>query len=81
MTTDLQAAIEAAWDGRDAVTPQTQGATRDAVEAALDLLDKGQARVAEKTGGDWVVHQWPPDSAPCRTASCAGPPISRRAWC
>ncbi|MEQ8806468.1 MAG: 2,3,4,5-tetrahydropyridine-2,6-dicarboxylate N-succinyltransferase [Rhodospirillales bacterium] len=58
MTTDLQAAIEAAWDGRDAVTPQTQGATRDAIEAALDLLDKGQARVADKTGGEWVVHQW-----------------------
>jgi 2,3,4,5-tetrahydropyridine-2-carboxylate N-succinyltransferase len=58
MTTDLQAAIEAAWDGRDAVNPQTKGATRDAIEAALDLLDKGQARVAEKTGGEWTVHQW-----------------------
>ena len=58
MTTDLQAAIEAAWDGRDAVTPQTKGETRDAVEAALDMLDAGKARVAEKTGGEWVVHQW-----------------------
>ncbi|HCS71039.1 MAG TPA: 2,3,4,5-tetrahydropyridine-2,6-dicarboxylate N-succinyltransferase [Rhodospirillaceae bacterium] len=58
MTTDLQAAIDAAWDGRDAITPATTGETRDAIEATLDLLDKGQARVAEKTSGDWVVHQW-----------------------
>ena len=58
MTTDLQAAIDAAWDGRDAITPATTGETRDAIEATLDLLDKGQARVAEKTGGEWTVHQW-----------------------
>jgi len=58
MTTDLQAAIDAAWDGRDAITPATTGETRDAIEATLDLLDKGQARVAEKTNGEWVVHQW-----------------------
>ncbi|MBV9695046.1 MAG: 2,3,4,5-tetrahydropyridine-2,6-dicarboxylate N-succinyltransferase, partial [Alphaproteobacteria bacterium] len=25
---------------------------------ALDDLDAGRARVAEKTGGEWVVHQW-----------------------
>ena len=31
---------------------------RDAVEEALDLLDKGEARVAEKIDGQWVVHQW-----------------------
>ncbi|MEP0338768.1 MAG: 2,3,4,5-tetrahydropyridine-2,6-dicarboxylate N-succinyltransferase [Alphaproteobacteria bacterium] len=58
MTTDLQAAIDAAWDGRDAITPATTGETRDAIEATLDLLDKGQARVAEKTNGEWTVHQW-----------------------
>ena len=58
MTTDLQAAIEAAWDGRDAVNTQTQGETRDAIEAALDLMDAGKARVAEKIDGEWTVHQW-----------------------
>ncbi|MDP8970080.1 MAG: 2,3,4,5-tetrahydropyridine-2,6-dicarboxylate N-succinyltransferase, partial [Actinomycetota bacterium] len=31
---------------------------RDAVTAALSLLDRGEARVAEKVGADWVVHQW-----------------------
>ncbi|HRK18003.1 MAG TPA: 2,3,4,5-tetrahydropyridine-2,6-dicarboxylate N-succinyltransferase [Hyphomicrobiaceae bacterium] len=55
---DLQKTIEAAWDGRDQITPQTKGAVRDAIETALAGLDKGTYRVAEKTGGDWVVHQW-----------------------
>src|SRR5690606_31327098 len=41
------------------VTPQTAGPVREAVEKALNLLDSGQARVAEPTpGGDWQVHQW-----------------------
>lgn len=31
---------------------------REAVEAALALLDRGQARVAEKVDGEWVVHEW-----------------------
>lgn len=34
------------------------GEVRDAVEAALDLLDRGEARVAEKIDGKWVVNQW-----------------------
>jgi len=55
---DLQSAVEAAWDARDGVNVKTAGAVRDAVEAALALLDSGKARVAEKTGNDWVVHQW-----------------------
>ena len=57
-TADLQRTIEGAWDTRDQVTPQTKGAVREAVETALDGLDKGAFRVAEKTSGDWVVHQW-----------------------
>jgi 2,3,4,5-tetrahydropyridine-2-carboxylate N-succinyltransferase len=55
---DLQATIEAAWDARDSVNQQTQGSVREAVEGALSLLDAGKARVAEKVGNDWVVHQW-----------------------
>ena len=55
---DLKSTIEAAWETRDTITTATKGAVRDAVEAALDLLDKGQARVAEKTGDGWVVNQW-----------------------
>ncbi len=58
MTQDLQAAIEAAWDGRDAINAQTTGETRDAIESALNLMEAGQARVAEKINGEWTVHQW-----------------------
>jgi 2,3,4,5-tetrahydropyridine-2,6-dicarboxylate N-succinyltransferase len=56
--TDLQTRIETAWEDRDAINAQTTGAARDAVNAALDLLDSGKARVAERRGAEWVVHQW-----------------------
>ena len=55
---DLQKTIETAWDNREAVSFATKGAVRDAVESSLDLLDKGQARVAEKRDGVWTVNQW-----------------------
>lgn len=55
---DLETAIEKAWDGRDALTPNTTGEQRDAVEQALSMLDSGQLRVAEKIDGSWHVHQW-----------------------
>jgi len=54
---DLQTQIEAAWDARDTVTPASAD-VRAVVDAALDLLDSGQARVAEPAGGDWQVNQW-----------------------
>jgi len=57
--TDLEQTIDAAWDDRDNVNFNTTGAVRDAVMEALDLLDSGQARVAEQQGvGDWKVNQW-----------------------
>jgi 2,3,4,5-tetrahydropyridine-2,6-dicarboxylate N-succinyltransferase len=57
-TADLQSTIEAAWDARDTLTFATTGPVRDAVTTALNLLDKGQVRVAEKTSTGWVVNQW-----------------------
>lgn len=54
----LQSVIEKAWDARDGITAATRGEVRDAVETALEALDSGQARVADKTGGGWTVHQW-----------------------
>ncbi len=54
----MQTTVEAAWEKRDSVSPATGGDIRAAVEAALDLLDKGEARVAEKKNGEWLVHQW-----------------------
>src|SRR5215208_4961692 len=59
---DLAATVDAAWDGRESISPATKGAWRDAVEAALDGLDDGSLRVAEPSAvpgaGGWRVHQW-----------------------
>ncbi len=55
---DLPALIEAAWERRDSLSPATGGEVRAAVEAALDGLDRGHFRVAEKRDGTWVTHQW-----------------------
>ena len=55
---DLARTIDDAFERRAEIDTSTKGAVREAVEAALDLLDKGKARVAEKKDGDWVVNQW-----------------------
>ena len=55
---DLSAAINAAWEKRDLLGVSSRGAERDAVEAALDALDNGSLRVAEKIDGTWNVHEW-----------------------
>ena len=57
-TEQLQAVIDAAWEKRDTVGVATKGEVRDAVEAALDRLDKGELRVAAKEGGQWQTQQW-----------------------
>jgi 2,3,4,5-tetrahydropyridine-2-carboxylate N-succinyltransferase len=58
MTTDLQRAIESAWEQRDTVTTGTKGQIRDAVEVTLERLDAGDLRVAENRNGEWIVNQW-----------------------
>jgi 2,3,4,5-tetrahydropyridine-2-carboxylate N-succinyltransferase len=56
---DLQTIIETAFENRDSITPSTVSAEiKQAVESAIALLDSGEARVAEKISGEWVVHQW-----------------------
>jgi 2,3,4,5-tetrahydropyridine-2-carboxylate N-succinyltransferase len=55
----MQTIIEQAWSGRSSLSPDSAPpALREAVEAALDDLDSGRRRVAEKVDGTWVVHQW-----------------------
>jgi 2,3,4,5-tetrahydropyridine-2-carboxylate N-succinyltransferase len=55
---DLETAIEAAFEARDSVTPASDD-VRSNVEQALELLDSGKARVAEPDGnGGWKVNQW-----------------------
>ena len=51
-----QQVIEAAWEGRAALKPTPE--LRDAVEEAIAGLDSGKLRVAEKSGGQWITHQW-----------------------
>jgi 2,3,4,5-tetrahydropyridine-2,6-dicarboxylate N-succinyltransferase len=55
----LENIIERAWPQRASLSPSSAPADlREAVEAALDELDSGRLRVAEKIDGAWVVHQW-----------------------
>jgi 2,3,4,5-tetrahydropyridine-2-carboxylate N-succinyltransferase len=56
--TNPETTINDAWERRDELSFATQGPIRDAVNQALDALDRGTARVAEKVGGEWVVNQW-----------------------
>ena len=55
---DIESIINTAWDGRKAIDTETGGEVREAVEAVLNRLDSGAARIAEKIGSDWIVHQW-----------------------
>jgi len=51
--------IEQAWDGRASLAPgSAPRALRDAVEEVIAGLDAGTLRVAEKSGGEWLTHQW-----------------------
>jgi 2,3,4,5-tetrahydropyridine-2-carboxylate N-succinyltransferase len=55
---DLARTIDAAWEARDTISTATRGEYRDAVEHALDGMDSGKLRVAEKSDANWQVHQW-----------------------
>src|SRR5262249_37914607 len=56
---NLAKTVDDAFEARNDVGPSTKGPVRDAVEAALDLLDRGEARVAEKLpDNSWRVNQW-----------------------
>ncbi|WP_407048542.1 2,3,4,5-tetrahydropyridine-2,6-dicarboxylate N-succinyltransferase [Methyloraptor flagellatus] len=54
----LARVIEAAFEARADIDTSTRGEVREAVDTALDLLDKGTVRVAEKGAEGWTVNQW-----------------------
>lgn len=55
----LESIIETAFENRESVNTSTKGEIRDAVETSLNLLDAGEARVAEReANGNWKVNQW-----------------------
>ncbi len=56
---DLRATIEAAYERRAQITPQTTSPeVGNAIETVLELLDAGTLRVAEKRTDTWLVHEW-----------------------
>jgi 2,3,4,5-tetrahydropyridine-2-carboxylate N-succinyltransferase len=56
---NLQQTIDAAWERRTELSPGSADAVvRDAVATVIADLDAGRLRVAEKSGGDWITHQW-----------------------
>ena len=55
----LESTINGAFEARDGISTATKGEVRDAVDHALELLDKGETRVAEReASGKWKVNQW-----------------------
>jgi 2,3,4,5-tetrahydropyridine-2,6-dicarboxylate N-succinyltransferase len=51
--------IEKAWEERSALNPgNAPRALRQAVDEVIAGLDSGKLRVAEKSGGEWITHQW-----------------------
>ena len=60
MSQQLEATIDAAWENRANLS--VQSAPKDIVDAVdhvIDALDKGELRVATRSGvGQWTTHQW-----------------------
>src|SRR3970040_1015069 len=56
---DTRKTIEDAWEDRASLSPAAAPeALRNAVEEVIAGLDSGKLRVAEKSGGTWITHQW-----------------------
>ena len=54
---NLQSTIEAAWGSRETLN-KSDTVVRDAVQAAIEMLDNGSARVAEPVASGWQVNEW-----------------------
>ena len=55
MIQDYRSIIEDAWERREILSDSK---VQDSIRAVIQLLDKGELRVAEKTGDEWLVNQW-----------------------
>ncbi|HUM47209.1 MAG TPA: 2,3,4,5-tetrahydropyridine-2,6-dicarboxylate N-succinyltransferase [Chitinophagales bacterium] len=51
----LRTWIEDAWNNRTLLQDEK---VKEFVSSVIELLDQGKIRVAEKTGGEWVTHEW-----------------------
>jgi len=50
--------INTAWDNKDSINGQSDKSILDAINQTIELVDKGELRVAEKNGNEWTVNQW-----------------------
>jgi len=50
--------INTAWDNKDSINGQSNKSILDAINQTIELVDKGELRVAEKNDNEWVVNQW-----------------------
>ncbi len=56
---DIQRIIDEAFESRAEISPRNVNThVKDAVTEAIQLLDSGELRVAEKKEGKWIVHEW-----------------------
>ena len=55
MTDKLKAIIEKSWDNRDLLQDSE---TQQAIRTVIGMLDKGEVRVAEYNGSEWITNQW-----------------------
>ncbi len=55
MEANLQQTVEKAWEDRSRLKNEQ---TRDAIEKIIELLDKGEIRVARPVNGEWIVNDW-----------------------
>ncbi|MDB9699785.1 2,3,4,5-tetrahydropyridine-2,6-dicarboxylate N-succinyltransferase [Candidatus Pelagibacter sp.] len=55
---EFEIIINTAWDNKDSINGQSDKSILDAINQTIELVDKGELRVAEKNGNEWVVNQW-----------------------
>lgn len=56
---ELKDLIETHFEQRNGITPENvDKKLKDGIHTVLEYLDSGKLRVAEKTNGEWQVHQW-----------------------
>ena len=55
---EFENTINTAWDNKDSINGQSDKSILDAINQTIELVDKGELRVAEKNGNEWTVNQW-----------------------
>ena len=54
----MEKIINDAWENRSNITIASDKSIIDAINNTIDKVDKGEIRIAEKKGSNWIVHQW-----------------------